>query len=222
MYYRKPIQARAIETEQRFLQALDTLLQTKSFAKLTIDDLSNHTGLHRAAFLKRFRTKKNALFALFDQYCQIAIQVMNEFESQLDKYPNDLTLLFEMSTRLEAIQRASYSANRAMYEDFIENLETHPLTKNIFLRLVALNYRIQDHFYGKRSEVGAFAAAQLLVSVNYHYVFQAMPGLPRNAEIRHQLIAKITRDALLTHLSHESDATGAAPMQVIRNTSDSQ
>lgn len=198
MHYRKPIQARAIETEQRFLKALDELLKTKCFAKVTIDDLSAHTGLNRAAFLKRFRSKKNALFALFAQYCIVATNVMDDFSERISQYQSDTQLFYEMSERLEAIQRDAYSANRAMYEDFLENLETHPLTREIFLHLVRLNFQIQDHFYGSRYEVGAYAAAQLLVSINYNYVFNAMPGLPRDHKTRHSLIAKVTRDALLT------------------------
>ena len=41
------------------------------------------------------------------------------------------------------------------------------------------------------SDVGAYAAAQLLVSIDFHYVMKAMPALPADPEVRHQLIADL-------------------------------
>lgn len=47
--YFKPKQSRAIETEQRFLDALDQCLSVKSYRETTIQDIAEAAGLHRAA-----------------------------------------------------------------------------------------------------------------------------------------------------------------------------
>ena len=60
MTYKKPLQSRAILTEQRFLDALHELLQEKSLGQLTVDDIAEKAQLTRGAFLKRFGTKNAA------------------------------------------------------------------------------------------------------------------------------------------------------------------
>jgi hypothetical protein len=46
------------------------------------------------------------------------------------------------------------------------------------------------------SELGAYAAAQLLVSLNFHYVMRAMPALPLDDYQRHTLNAALIALAL--------------------------
>jgi hypothetical protein len=46
------------------------------------------------------------------------------------------------------------------------------------------------------TDAGAFAAAQLLITINYNYVLKAMPALPSEADKRHQLNGKIVAMAL--------------------------
>ena len=41
------------------------------------------------------------------------------------------------------------------------------------------------------SDQGAFAAAQLIITINYNYVLRAMPGLTVNHDDRHRLIGEI-------------------------------
>ena len=67
--YKKPKQTRAVITEQKFLDALSSLLSEKSLNKLTIEEIAERANLHRGAFLKRFGSKRQALFVLFERYC---------------------------------------------------------------------------------------------------------------------------------------------------------
>ena len=196
--YQKPIQPRAIATEQRFLDALHQLLTQKSFGQLSIDEIAEHAGLTHSAFLKRFGTKKQALLVLYEKYCDKASAVMAEIARNVATYAHIEDVCQEMSVQLERIQLLDFPANRAMHEDFLEKLEVDPRTKKIFLECVGLMRCVQQAFMREStaSDVGTFAAAQLLITINYNYVLKAMPALPLNAQLRHRLIGKIVAEAL--------------------------
>ena len=55
---------------------------------------------------------------------------------------------------------------------------------------------IQRRFGYPDSNPGPFAAAQLLVSINYNYVLNAMTALPKDAKTRHALVASLCLQAL--------------------------
>lgn len=196
--YQKPIQPRAIATEQRFLEALHHLLKDKSFGQLSVDEIAGHAGLTHSAFLKRFGTKKQALLVLYETYCDTASAVMAEIIQNMGTYAGIDAVCQDMSRRLEYIQLGHFPANRAMHEDFLEKLEVDPRTKKIFLECVGLMRCVQKAFMpgSSASDAGAFAAAQLLITINYNYVLKAMPALPVNAELRHRLIGKTVAQAL--------------------------
>jgi hypothetical protein len=46
------------------------------------------------------------------------------------------------------------------------------------------------------SDQGAFAAAQLIITINYNYVLRAMPGLTVDHDDRHRLIGEIVAMSL--------------------------
>lgn len=198
--YTAPIQHRAKESESRFLNALDDLLRHQSFGSTTIQEIANHAGLHKGAFLKRFGTKRAALIALFERYCVEASQAMATGHQRMAQHTLLLNLCVELSQTLEALQRTHFSANRAMHEFFMEDLQVAPQTKRIFKELVDLMQAIQRHYLADQhcTATGAYAAAQLMVTLNYNYVLQAMPGLPQDDQARHQLIANLIIRSLWT------------------------
>lgn len=57
---------------------------------------------------------------------------------------------------------------------------------------------IQKKFFADSacSDVGAFAAAQLMVTINYNVVMKAMPAMPIEKSMRHKLIGKLIAEAL--------------------------
>lgn len=198
--YTAPKQHRARESESKFLDALDDILKHKSFGSTTIQEIANHAGLHKGAFLKRFGTKRGALIELFERYCLEASKAMLTGHQRMAQHTELQALCVELSQTLEALQRTHFSANRAMHEFFMEELEAAPQTKQIFKELVDLMQATQEHYLADQhcTATGAYAAAQLMVTLNYNYVLQAMPGLPRDDQIRHQLIANLIIRSLHT------------------------
>ena len=198
MTYKKPIQARAIETERRFLDALCDLLASQSYESTSVDQIAKRARLHRGAFLKRFGSKREALLVLFSRYCDRASATIQALQDNLLEYPTAESFCFAMSVRFEEILLADFGANRAMHEDYCKNLQTDQLTKHIFGETVDLMRCVQSHFLKNMpfTDQGAFAASQLLVALNFNYVMKALPGLPKSTNLRHQLISQCMKSAL--------------------------
>lgn len=197
--YSRPQQSRAQATEQRFLDAMDHLLVIKSITKLTIDEIADQAQLSRGAFLKRFGSKKQALILLFRRHCDECNEVMRDIVRGLGNDGQSLLgACTHASTSFELLLIKHFSSNRAMYELYLEDLEVHELTKGIFLNAVNMMREIQKTYLSgtASSDVGAFAAAQLMVTINYNVVMKAMPAMPIERQVRQPLIGKIIADAL--------------------------
>lgn len=193
MSYVAPTQRRAQETERKFLLAFEELLRTRGFVGTSIDDIAARASLNRSAFLSRFGSKEGALMLLFRRYCMQASEAMSNFSARLDSYQSAHIALCDASSEYEALLRAHLGANRAMHEHFVNKLEVHDMTKEIFRQSVEMMSQVQAHFLqaGEYGAVGAQAAAQFLVTTNYNYVLKAMPALPSDDVARHSLIADI-------------------------------
>lgn len=191
MPYPKPKQARAVITEQKFLDAFVRCLSAKSFGATTVDDIAAEAGLNRGAFLRRFGSKKAALFALYGRFCETALQELGCITVKLHQFQTLEAACQETSTILERLQNEHFAANRAMHELYLESLSAEPQTREIFLSTVALMKAFQQHYLSGQpfTDAGAFAATQLLVMVNYNYVLKAMPALPREPVQRHRMVA---------------------------------
>ena len=196
--YKAPLQNRALTTEQRFLDAMCELLQQSSLNLLTIDDIAAKAGLTRSAFLKRFGAKNQALLVLYGRYCDKVLIAMAEVAKDMHSFENAFEACRRVSMDAEKLQAADFAANRGMHEMFMETLQVHPLTKGLFKQCCELMKEIQRvHLTpGKGSDAGAYAAAQLIFTINYNHVLKAMPGLPRDPETRHKIIAQLTAHAL--------------------------
>jgi len=194
----KPIQARAKRTESEFLEAFEKLLARHGLAGTTIDEVADLSGKTRSAFLRRFGNKQGALEALFETYCHAARSTMRDVVLELKHAPDVHSVLFSTSQRYEDLLRVHKASNRAMHELFMQNLEVHDLTKAIFRECVDMMKHIQDKFMeqGKYSDKGAWAAAQLLVTVDYNFVLEAMPAFPSDSAERHDLVADLLEAAL--------------------------
>lgn len=193
-----PIQARSKLTERKFLRAFDELLRLHGFAATTIDDVAKLSGQTRSAFIKRFGSKQGALEALFEKYCDAASATMRDLVLELDNAAKLHPVLTSTSQRYEALLQTHKASNRAMHEHFMKDLEVHDLTKGIFRQSVEMMSHIQQKFLedGTYTHKGAWAAAQVLVTVNYNYVLEAMPAFPVGYSERHHLIADLLEVAL--------------------------
>ncbi|MCT4684544.1 MAG: TetR/AcrR family transcriptional regulator [Roseicyclus sp.] len=198
MSAKQPRQRRSQITEDRFLRAFDELLLSKGFSGTTIDEVAELSGQTRSAFLKRFGSKQGALEVLFERYCDMASETMSSAGRALDDAKAILPYLAYLSQQYEFILLQHKASNRAMHEHFLMNLEVHDLTKKIFRECVELMHMVQVRFLsdGEFTERGAWVAAQLLVTVNYNYVLEAMPAFPYDGDERHRLIANLLNTCL--------------------------
>lgn len=198
MHRPEPKQTRSKLTERKFLQAFDELLRLHGFAGTTIDDVATLAGQTRSAFLKRFGSKLGALEVLFEKYCDAASATMRDVVDELGDAAKLQPILVSTSQRYEALLHTHIASNRAMHEHFMKDLEVHDLTKAIFRQSVEMMTHIQRKFLepGTYTHKGAWAAAQVLVTIDYNYVLEAMPGFPADYSERHHLIADLLQTAL--------------------------
>ena len=199
MKYTKPKQERSRRTELKFLEAFATLILKNGFSGTTLDDIAILSGQTRAAFVKRFGSKEQAVLVLYAKYCDEVLQALESFQASLDRVEDIEDILLKMSKQFEDLVINHFAANRAMYEIFQTGLTVHPLTKSIFLRTVDLMEKIQSHYLdgAETNPQGSWSAAQLLVTINFNFVMKSMPALPPEASQRHNLVAKILRVALI-------------------------
>lgn len=197
--YKKPKQARSIATEERLLSSLSELLHSNSFNKLSIDQIAKNANLERGAFLKRFGSKKQALLILWQRFCDECIEASQDFVRNLPDNPASFQdACIEMSTTLENLQLKHFPANRAINEHFMEELQVAEPTKIAFMQSVEMMRFVQKKYLQETStsDIGAFAAAQILQTINYNYAIKAMPALPQNPKIRHHLIGVLIANSL--------------------------
>lgn len=198
MTYSPPTQARSKNTERKFLAAFDELMRVNGYTNTSIDDVAERAGLTRAAFLKRFGSKEQAVLVLFSKYCEQIYSLIGSLHKQLPEYPSLHFTLREMSQQFEAVLQMHMSSNRAMHEHFQQRLEAHALTKGIFKQCVELMKAVQLRFLpdGQYTDAGAWYATQLLVTIDYNYLLRAMPALPEDHGLRHDLIAEVLETVL--------------------------
>lgn len=198
MARREPTQTRSKLTERKFLRAFDELLRLHGFSRTTIDEVAQLSDLTRSSFLKRFGSKQGALEALFVKYCDDASATMRDVVAELGNASGIHPVLVSTSQRYEALLQVHKASNRAMHEHFLQDLTVHDLTKRIFRECVQMMEQIQRKFLpeGTYSSTGAWAAAQLLVTLNYNYVLDAMPAFPQDYSQRHHLIADLLEATL--------------------------
>lgn len=191
-------QSRALNTERRFLSSLDELLKTQSFQQTSIQDIADHAGLQKAAFLKRFKSKKAALIALFEIYCDVVYANIETLANSLPQCQTVERFLVSTCQTLDRILTEHFSANRAMYEHFVDTLVVSPQTRDIFKATAVLLHQAQKHFQvGNFEQLEAsFLATQLLISLTFDYKFGAMPTLPKDDQVRYEFISRLMMVAL--------------------------
>ena len=197
MPYRKPIQQRAIDSESKFLETLEMLLHQQSFEDTSIEQIASLSNQTKSAFIKRFGTKEEALFVLFKIYAEEASKTMQSVLATMDTTKPLIHTLQMVSNTFDELLQKHFAANRAMNEFVKRQLESHDLTKQIFGECIQMMVKIQHGWFGNEYSLeGSKAAAQILVSINFHYRMGAMPALPEEVQRRHELIAELIEVAI--------------------------
>ena len=205
MPYRKPTQDRSLITEERFLTSFNELLGDYGFQATTVEMIAEHAGLTKGAFMKRFGSKKRALLLLFSHYADKASALINEYLNTIDHYSGPTELFFDMSWRLEQLLMANFAVNRAMDELFRTNHEWQTRSQQIHFECVDMMVQLQRHYLGGGGHdyQAAKNTAQLLITINFNYVMNAMRSLPSDSLERHRVIADVLA-MLLTRTSNRS------------------
>ena len=198
MSYKKPLQPRAVVSEERLLEAMVELLNGKPLARITIEEIAQQAHLTKGAFLKRFGSKKQALLVLWERYIAESVVLKERLVAKASSFKTAVEACTFISQEIEAMQSRNFSINRAMHEEYSEDLLIHPGTQKIFMECVDLVQRVRQRFTMEATpkDERDFAAAQLLISLNYYSVLKAMPGLPADAVKRHHLIGRLVVETL--------------------------
>jgi AcrR family transcriptional regulator len=192
-------QARSLDTERKFLISLNELLANQSFTSTSIQQIADHAGLQKAAFIKRFGTKRDALLALFDVYCDAINLLIDDMKQFHEEEIDTEDLLFDLSKRFSNILKVHIASNRAMHELFLDDFQTNERTKAIFKNATDLlsaifkfsTINMDSTYYHK-----IYQTTQLLVTLNYQYGIGAMPAFPNDPNERHRLIARLLITAM--------------------------
>lgn len=85
---KKPLQARALKTQQGLLDAFENLLVQKSFLEITVAELAQAANLTTGAIYRRFRDKNDVLQSAFERFHQRAEAF---YVAQDEAYPDTMT-----------------------------------------------------------------------------------------------------------------------------------
>lgn len=184
--YTPPKQLRAIDAEQRMLASLRELLQKRSFAQLSIDEIATASNVTKSSFLQRFGDKETALLLLYRKYCSDILKLIEDFTIRIENLrPETIDEEFlQIVMRFHHIVKKHYAANKAMNVMFVEKGTIHNDTKLIFLKSTELIDRINKaEIFGQRYvSTNSWTANQILVTLTYNYTIGAMTAMPKSTE----------------------------------------
>lgn len=196
--YSRPVQSRALSTEGRFLESLQQLLLEKPLSQLTIDEVAGFAGLSRGAFLKRFGSKRRALFVLYARCGEGAAQGLQTIRADLARYTDLDDFCCALAASIEHWQWTNMPVIRAVMEDFLGQSRVTFQTKKLFVELFKVMREAQRYLH--RGETlpadSAMAATQTLITISVNYALNAMPALPADAHARNRLIGKTVAETL--------------------------
>lgn len=198
MTFTPPKQDRSRQSTDAFLDALEACLNTTGMTRTTIEQVAERAQLGRAAFLRRFGSKREAVLVLYDRYADQCVAELDRMCTAVCNYSSAEAFLTSLYDATEQMQLAHFGLNLAMTQDFADELETAAGTKRVFYAFLAIMEQVQDRFLPPeaKSAEGRFAASQLIITLSLNYTLRAMPGLPRDAGRRHALMGQIAWLAL--------------------------
>lgn len=79
------------------MSALDTLLVQTSFKNLSTEDIAREAGISMGAFLRRFGSKRQALYVLYQRYCEKTTVGMDRIVSELPLNEKAINPFLDMS-----------------------------------------------------------------------------------------------------------------------------
>lgn len=198
MTFTPPKQDRSRQSTDAFLDALEACLNTTGMTRTTIEQVAERAQLGRAAFLRRFGSKREAVLVLYDRYADQCVTELDRLRTVVGSFATAEAFLTSLYAGAEQMQLAHFGLNLAMNQDFADELETAAGTKRVFYAFLGIMEQLQDMFLPPETKnaEARFAASQLIITVSLNYTLRAMPGLPREAGRRHALMGQIAWLAL--------------------------
>jgi AcrR family transcriptional regulator len=198
MTFTPPKQDRSRLSTDAFLDALEACLNTTGMTRTTIEQVAERAQLGRAAFLRRFGSKREAVLVLYDRYANQCVTELDRMRATVDNCAAAEDFLTSLYAATEQMELAHFGLNLAMHQDFADELETAAGTKRVFYAFLGIMEKLQDRFLPPeaKSAEGRFAASQLIITLSLNYTLRAMPGMPRDAGRRHALMGQIAWLAL--------------------------
>ena len=187
------LQERAINTRNALKTAFIEHLEQKGYLDTSIAEVANVANSSVGAFQNHFGTKKGALIAFWEDYCNQAAEELDATKGQF-LAASDFEVeefLFYTSKALAELQEANIGLNQAMNVHFVKDRNLHKKTIEVMENMVGTIFEVLSTKADVKVSPGAARfAAQIIITLNLNYTLGGARLLPTNAEARHRGIAR--------------------------------
>ena len=193
MVNKSSLQDRAINTRNALKTAFIERLEKKGYLDTSIAEVAEIANSSVGAFQNHFGTKKGALIAFWEDYCNQAVEELDAIKGQF-LAASDFEVkefLFYASKALAELQEANIGLNQAMNVHFVKDRSIHQKTIEIMEMFVGTIFEVVSTKADVKVSPGAARfAAQIIITLNLNYTLGGARLLPANAEARHRGIAR--------------------------------
>ena len=173
-------------------------LNKQSYASVSFRELAADCGCSVGAVQYHFGTKEEALYDIWEHYCNKCFQQIKDLENEpeiasIEEVRDYIQLLSKMISKL---QFDHIGLNQAMNQHFVEKNNVHRTTLQIMKQL-SLHIHQKVQIVDERvSQEQCDACTQILVTMNLNRSLGGCPLLPSDNESFHNFIAHASTSLL--------------------------
>ena len=189
----------AVSLRDKLRATFISLLNKQSYASISFRELASECDCSVGAVQYHFGTKEEALYDIWEYYCDKCLQELKDLKNTTDLANMDEVYGYiqRLSKMISKLQLDHLGLNQAMNQQFVEKSNVHRTTLQIMNQL-SLHIRQKVQIVDKRvSDEQCNACAQILVTMNLNRSLGGCPLLPSDDERFHKFIGHSAR-ALLT------------------------
>lgn len=167
-----------------------SLLNQQSYTSVSFRELAAECDCSVGAVQYHFGTKKEALYDIWEYYCDECLQQLKDLANtrELANMDEVYGYLQILSKKISKLQLDHMGLNQAMNQQFVEHNNVHRTTLQIMQQL-SLHIRQKVQIVEKRvSQEQCDACAQILVTMNLNRSLGGCPLLPSDDERFHKII----------------------------------
>jgi len=182
---------KAVSLRDKLRANFISLLNTKTYSSISFRELAAECDCSVGAVQYHFGTKEEALYDIWEHYCNKCFQQINDLENEpeianIEVVRDYIQLLSKMISKL---QFDHIGLNQAMNQQFVEKNNVHRTTLKIMKQL-SLHIHQKVQIVDERvSQEQCDACAQILVTMNLNRSLGGCPLLPSDDESFHNFIA---------------------------------